>query len=102
MIYWVSWCQKDGEERPTKYPPLPEVLGYWISGYDPDNSPVICALINASSNRYAQETIEQYWSVRNPEWRFCMRAAFNLKRWQKTGRFPLPEWSPLLKGEANP
>lgn len=96
MLYWISWISVNGEENPIIYPPLPEVMGYWISGYTADDNSTMCALILADDENNAMNIICKYWDIKEIKLRFCKIADVNIVS-NNNQRFKLPKWSPLLK-----
>lgn len=67
--YWCSWIQKSEDYRPLNYPPNEQVLGWWCSGYDGKNNPIICAQIKAQDEENAKLVVQTDWPEMY-EWRF--------------------------------
>lgn len=86
--YWISFIQPTEDYRPMTHPPNEQILGWWCSGYDSDDNPVLCALVRASSDLAAKLAIAKDW----PEamgWRFCNEKPDG---WLPGDRFPLADW----------
>lgn len=43
--FWISCVQPTDDHRPLTYPPNEQVLGWWCSGYDHDDMPIVCACV---------------------------------------------------------
>jgi hypothetical protein len=87
--WWISWYQPTDDWRPLRFPP-PNVLGYWCSGYDENDVPILVALVEGD-DPYA--VVWKQWPEAE-RWRFCEDVAAD---WRPGDRFMLPDWSPLLK-----
>lgn len=70
MYQWISWHQPTEDVRPLTYPPGPKIMGWWCSGSDHDDVPILCAMVKASSEREAKEAVTMDWPEAK-RWRFC-------------------------------
>lgn len=67
---WISWHQPTGDYRPLNFPPNAAVLGWWCSGYDSDDVPILCALVKATTEDDARKAVKADWPEAE-RWRFC-------------------------------
>lgn len=88
MRYWISWHQPTEDHRPLTDPPQPNVLGWWCSGYDADETAILCAVVVAASEGQAHAAIKVSWPEAE-RWRFCESCADD---WRPRDRFPLKPW----------
>jgi hypothetical protein len=95
-MFWLSWQQeadpKHGlDSRPVKWPPPPEVLGFWESGFAGDGSySTVVALVRAKDMDDAARIVTKAWSPGVGEWRF----GHTYDGTKPPGdRFPPCEWS---------
>jgi hypothetical protein len=95
LRYWVSWHQPSDDIRPLTFPPNIRVLGWWCSGYDSDDVPQLCAIVDAPSQNDAFEAISKDWPEAE-RWRFCDEKPAD---WLPNNRFPLSDW---MKGRLAP
>lgn len=86
--YWLSFHQPTDDHRPLTDPPHPQVLGWWCSGYDPEDVAVICALVEAESEEDAKTFIGISWPEAE-RWRFCEQLKPDHVL---SDRFPLKPW----------
>jgi hypothetical protein len=86
--FWISWHQPTADHRPLTYPPHPQVLGWWKSGYDSDDVAQLCGWIEAESEDMAKTYIRISWPEAE-RWRFAEQVADD---WRPTDRFPLASW----------
>lgn len=92
MRHWVSWICTEDDHRPITFPPGVGVLGWWCSGYDPDDNAVLCALVEGQP----EQVIKADWPEFDGVWRFCEQTA---DEWRPGDRFPLSEWMvPRVEG----
>lgn len=93
--FWVSWYQPTEDYRPIHYPPRSEILGWWCSGSG-DDYWTLCALVEATDQESAEAAIEHEWpEVKDrDDWRFWNDVEDD---YIPGNRFPLPDWSPLVK-----
>jgi hypothetical protein len=97
--YWVSWYQPTDDFRPVVFPPTHGILGWWCSGYDSDDTPILVALVEAEDEEMAEDALIRNWpETEGIEFRF-----FDQKEsdYLPGDRFPLPDWSPLKKGKSD-
>lgn len=92
--FWVSWIQLTKDYRPLTDPPTEEVCGWWVSGYNADDLPILCAVIDAGSENAATAVVYKNWQsepayVREVgAFRFCSEKELN---WTPGDRFPITE-----------
>ena len=90
--FWLSWHQPTDDFRPLTDPPNAAVLGWWCSGYDADDTPILCALVSAVNTRAAKQKVRLSWpeapSARR-EWRIEQEQEPD---WLPGDRFPLSDW----------
>lgn len=94
MRFWVSWYQPTEDHRPIFFPPE-KLLGWWCSG-DSDRGDILCALLDADSEKEAKDVLAMYWPETRyiDDWRIWNHVDDDFT----TGdRFPLSDWSPLKK-----
>jgi len=99
MRFWVSWEQSTEDYRPLTYPPE-GMLGWWCSG-EGDGYWTLCALLDAEDDDAAKDVIAKHWpeTLEMDDWRFWNEVDADHA---PGDRFPLPDWSPLLKkGEGD-
>ncbi|MBX3288349.1 MAG: hypothetical protein KF855_03295 [Acidobacteria bacterium] len=65
--FWVSWIQLTEDERPLTDPPTEEVIGWWCSGHDAADRPILCAVIEAESEDKAKDAVEANWEEKPGE-----------------------------------
>lgn len=99
--FWVSWIQPTEDFRPINYPPNEQILGWWCSGYDSSDNPIICACVVGIGEtigdrmRSATDAIDIEWpeSTSSEEnstgWRFFDEKADDFRT---SDRFPLSDW----------
>lgn len=92
--FWISWIQNSEDFRPLSDPPSENVLGWWCSGYDADDSAVLCAAVLAIDEDAARAVITANWESKPGEvgeWRFCEERASD---WTPGNRFPITtDWA---------
>lgn len=88
LRFWLSWVQPTEDHRPLTYPPNEAIIGWWCSGYTPEDHATICALVEAVDEEGAKLAVLKDWPEAG-EWRFCEQ--FGLS-WQPNDRFPLSDW----------
>lgn len=77
-LRWVSWKQygtptQESDCRPVAWPPPPEVLAFWESGFGDNRKGEYCtvvALVKAADGTAAQSIIEKAWMPGVGAWRF--------------------------------
>ena len=89
--FWISWVQDTEDHRPLAYPPNKSVLGWWCSGYDAYDRPVICAAVEARQEADARDAILKEWpeALNAGDWRFFERRQDDFA---PGDRFPLSDW----------
>ena len=90
MRYWVSWVESEEDYRPITWPPPSAVKGYWCSGYDADEAPIVCAVIDAENEEQLREILEKDWRPVEGDLRFVNEKADDFK---PGDRFPIPGWA---------
>ncbi len=88
MRYWVSWHQPTDDYRPLQDPPNAAILGWWCSGYDSNDVPILCALIEAGSERIGKAAIEKDWPEAQ-RYRFFNEVG---QDFLLSDRFPMSAW----------
>ncbi len=90
--YWVSWEQPTKDFRPLNDPPTDAILGWWCSGYDANDTPILCAAIQGVGVLDAIVQIAKEWPE-SPHWEDGFRF-FDEKpdSWMPSNRFPLSDW----------
>ena len=95
MRFWNSWVQRTEDYRPLNDPPNEAILGWWCSGYDPEDNATLCAAVDAPDASKACLAIFAEW----PEAKNEMRAkGWRIYRhglgddWLPGDRFPLSDW----------
>lgn len=90
MRVWISWYQPTDDYRPLTDPPADGILGWWCSGYDQDDVPSICALVDVDSSdpESAKKVILHSWPEAD-RWRFCDPREDD---YLPGDRFPLKPW----------
>jgi hypothetical protein len=98
-LRWISWEQHgdaahDPDCRPVAWPPPPEVLAFWESGFGGgegvDAYCTVVALVRAPSESSAVDLIMKAWSPGIGEW--CFNREYDGSR-APGDRFPPPSWS---------
>jgi hypothetical protein len=98
-MYWISWeqhgdAEHDPDCRPVAWPPPPEVLAFWESGFGGgDGADAFCAvvaLVRSKNKAAAKATIEAAWSPGIGAWRFNREYDSSHA---PGDRFPAPRWS---------
>jgi hypothetical protein len=87
--FWMSWNEPARDHRPLNYPPNPQILGWWCSGYGSDDVAMLCAWVEATDEDTARAAILLDWPG-NKSWRFGDEVG---RDWRPGNRFPLPDWS---------
>lgn len=93
--FWISWVQKSDDYRPIHYPPHENILGWWCSGYDENDTPVLCAAVQVKSESEIMAVIESEWPEAgeyvdtNGGWRFIESKSND---WKPSSRFPFSDW----------
>lgn len=98
--FWLSWPQPTEDFRPLTDPPVEGILGWWCSGYDTDNRPLLCALVSANTLISAKALIRQSWPEAPPKkasWRIEQEHPLDFV---PGDRFPLMSW--MRKRLADP
>lgn len=90
-LWWVSWHQPTDDPRPIDFPPLPEILAWWISGEEASGRFTLCAYVQGNDEEEVKAGVLKHFPEAE-DWRFC-----NQKDYIPSDRFPLPDWSPLNK-----
>jgi hypothetical protein len=89
--FWLSWIQPTPDYRPVMDPPNDAVLGWWCTGFDSNDSAILCAGVQASTPSAAKKAIAMDWpEAEIAVWRFCdvIEPPFKL-----SDRFPLKGWA---------
>jgi hypothetical protein len=98
-LRWVSWEQHVNAEhepngRPMAWPPPPEVLAFWETGFGGDEGAdaycSVVALVRAPSKGAAEAIIQGAWMPGVGEWRYNREYDQALP---PGDRFPPPQWS---------
>lgn len=73
MRYWLSWVQPTEDYRPIYDPPKKQaILGWWCSGYTPEEHATLCAVVQADNETQAKSTLHTDWpETIDVNWRFC-------------------------------
>ena len=59
--YWISWAQLSDDYRPLQDPPMPEnIKAWWCSGHT-QNAALLCAIVEAESEKAAQHAVKMAW-----------------------------------------
>ena len=85
--YWISWFQPGEDYRPLTFPPNEAIRGWWCSGYT-DTQSVLCAVVDAKSEKEAEDAILMDWPDLY-EWRFI---EIKPNGWVPGDRFPPSDW----------
>lgn len=67
--FWLSWQQQTEDHRPLTCPPNAAILGWWCTGYDGRGNATLCALVQAKSEKDAENQVYVDWPEAGP-WRF--------------------------------
>jgi len=86
--FWISWHQPTEDFRPLNFPPKQNVLGWWCSGYGGDDTPILCALVEATHEGMAKAVVREDWPEAE-KFRFCEPRD---NEWRPSDRFPLSDW----------
>lgn len=86
--YWVSWHQPTDDYRPITCPPNAAIRGWWCSGYDDEDVAILCALVQAEGQGFAEAAVLADWPEAE-RWRFC---SIKDADWLPGDRFPLDDW----------
>ena len=73
--WWLSFLSYREDYRPLKFPPREAIRGWWCSGDQGDGAAIICAVVDAPSEREAKKEVKRDW----PEacgWRFIEEVGF--------------------------
>ncbi len=84
-LFWISWHQPTDDFRPLTDPPVEPVLGWWCSGYDSEDVPILCAAVSGRNEQQAKRNVRKSWPEAD-QWRFCEEKA---KDWRPGDRFPI-------------
>lgn len=90
-VWWLSWVQPTPDYRPVTDPPNAGVLGWWCTGFDSEDSAILCAaVIGKNENDAKDKVIEDWPEAETSTWRFCepMEHPYKL-----SDRFPLDGWA---------
>lgn len=86
--FWVSWIQPTEDYRPLSYPPGDSIIGWWCSGYDGQDNPILMALIQGTSEDDVIKAVKADW----PEWENWRIFEEKEVDWKPGSRFPLSDW----------
>ena len=89
MRLWTSWVCPQNDYRPVTFPPNTGVLGFWCSGYDGEDRPIVCAAIEAPNEEVAADIVRIDWPEFDGTWRFIEERA---DEWEPGDRFGLTSW----------
>lgn len=92
VMRWISWEQEGADGRPVKWPPPPQVLGFWESGFSETHTMVV-ALVEADEHE-AKKIITRAWSPGMGDWRFNEEHDVTKP---PGDRFGAPDWAVELK-----
>lgn len=93
--YWISWEQLTSDYRPLQDPPQPEnIKAWWKSGENADSNATLCAIVDASNEKEAENIIISAWQTKGKKEvgaiRFCEERTND---WLPNNRFPITkEW----------
>lgn len=90
--FWLSWPQRTEDFRPLTDPPDVRVIGWWCSGYDANDTAILCALVTAANIGEAKAAILVSWPEapsKRQAWRIEEERPSD---WLPGDRFPLNGW----------
>lgn len=89
-MFWASWHQPTDDFRPLTDPPHESVAGWWCSGYDSEDVPILCAAVLGRDADHAKQNVRKSWPEA-AQWRFCDEVK---RDWRPGDRFPIDKgWS---------
>lgn len=100
--FWISWVQPTEDWRPLTDPPQNQIVGWWCSGYDPEDRATLCALVSASTLDDAKNALRVSWPEVPPnkgDWRFAEERE---PKYLPGDRFPLEKSWEKERHEALP
>lgn len=96
--YWCSWVCEEDDHRPLTYPPNEGILGWWCSGYTPEDHATLCALVEAESVDHVREVVLKDWPEFVKDWPSFGGQLWRIEPeevasdWLPIDRFPLSDW----------
>ena len=83
--FWVSWYQDTADFRPLTDPPNPAVKGWWCSGYNAEDVPILCAVVDVDEDDPLDAVLDSWPEA---DFRFNDEQDVN---WTPGDRFPMED-----------